>query len=489
MQIQVYELHQRTGSSSSLVKLCLLNDKQEFYKIDIDSYKKSDSKSEMNETDGLLSEGLKMLEIKFDDFIGVEVKENEIIFHTTDFGKGGWCSKPSKDFRKIVSHSFSSDGLEFTKIRDNVLESFSTFCKKEYNSGKIEHVNNFCDSTGLKSYEKRLLILINPVGGKGKAVQIYEGIERYILSMGFVPTIIKTTHYQHVIELIRDMKKEELNKYYALVTVAGDGIGHEIVNGFYARKDYKELTIRMGFQHGGSACGVACSVTKEWGLGHDQTNCLYVLARCRFKSITVTKYDINDEKNPTVYGILGYFFGYTCDVDFNSEFLRCFGGLRLQLYAYPKILNLPKRNCNIWLSEETIPDDQSIDSQINNETMTWKLYSGPTYNFLFQTIPLPALVTSITRKIAFSDEYALGWVSPVSKGFFHFVKEMLAQESQRVDEIETAEVFKGKSFRLELVENSSFNKKNTPINIDGEKYYGTKIQGTLVNDRRAFLIC
>ena len=133
------------------------------------------------------------------------------------------------------------------EIRDVVLESFSDFCKKEYDSGKIEHENNVFVSSGLKSYEKRILVLINPVGGSGKAVKTYEQIERYILSSGFVPTVIKTTHFLHVHALIRHMEKEELIKYYAVVTVSGDGLAHEIVNGFYARPDHKEFTLRMGF--------------------------------------------------------------------------------------------------------------------------------------------------------------------------------------------------------------------------------------------------
>ena len=44
--------------------------------------------------------------------------------------------------------------MNFDELRDSVLQSFSNFCKKNYNSGNIEHENNVFDTSGLKSYEK-----------------------------------------------------------------------------------------------------------------------------------------------------------------------------------------------------------------------------------------------------------------------------------------------------------------------------------------------
>ena len=485
---QHYDLHHKNVSPNSLVKLCLLSDKQEFHNINADSYKNFVTKKTNDVNVDPLSGYDFMLEIKFDDFIGAEIIGSEIIFHTTAFPSGG-CSTPETKLRKMFSHHFLGDDSKLVEIRDSVLESFSNFCKKEYDSGKIEHENNVFDSNALKSYEKRILVLINPVGGDGNAVKGYEKIERYILSSGFVPTVIKTTHFLHAHDLIRHMEKEELIKYYAVVTVSGDGVAHEIVNGFYERPDHKEFTLRMAFQHGGSACGLACSATKEWKLGHDQTNCLYVLARGRFKSISITKYDINDEKNQTVYGLCGYLFGFTSDIDFDSEFLRWFGGARLQMYAAANILNPNKRLCNIWLSKDTIPNDMSIDSQINTENMTWKSFEGPTYNFMYQTSPVLASDVSLTNKLGFGDEYACTQISLSKNGQIHFVKEILSCENFTIDEYNDCDIFKIKSFRLELVEKNGFNNKNTLINIDGEKYWGTKVQGTVLQDRRTFVIC
>ena len=235
-------------------------------------------------------------------------------------------------------------------------------------------------------------------------------------------------------------------------------------------------------------CGLASSATAEWKLGPSQINCLYVLARFRFKHCSIIKYDINDEKNPKVYGILGYFFGHICDVDFNSEFMRCMGKYRGEIYAYTHPC-FNKRSCNIWLSETTIPDEMPIDSEINTETMDWKLFSGPTYNFTVQQSPVLSSGGSLTNKMSFGEEFGYAWVAPVSSGYMNFFKQMISWETFNIDECKNTDMLKVKSFRLEFIEKNGFNKKNTPVNIDGEKYWGTKVQGTILYDKQVFVIC
>lgn len=42
------------------------------------------------------------------------------------------------------------------------------------------------------------------------------------------------------------MPKDEFRKFDAIVSVAGDGIPHEIINGFMMRPDFHELTLNLG---------------------------------------------------------------------------------------------------------------------------------------------------------------------------------------------------------------------------------------------------
>ena len=307
-----YYLYKKGDDTKQEILLQKFENRLEFYRTGSQYVNISCSLAESEERI-IKNEDLALtLKINYDDFIGVEMRDSELVFYSTYFPREGCCSckQPSKRVRKIMEHVFVCEKDTHEKLRDEILESFSLFCKKNYNAGKIEHPDNQYDLSGIKSYEKRVLVIINPVGGQGKALQIYESMEKYIKSSGILPTVFQTKHFKHAYEFIRDMEKEDFIKYYAIVTVAGDGIAHEITNAFYNRLDHQELTLRISCLNGGSACGLASSCTREWSLDCTQDNCVYVLIRSRFNKSKIIKYDINDDRNLVVYGNLCFLYGF-----------------------------------------------------------------------------------------------------------------------------------------------------------------------------------
>ena len=70
---------------------------------------------------------------------------------------------------------------------------------------------------------------------------MFSNVERYLKSNGMILTVIHTTHKCHALEIIKQMPAEEFRSYWAFVAVAGDGVPHEIVNGFYQRPDRQSL--------------------------------------------------------------------------------------------------------------------------------------------------------------------------------------------------------------------------------------------------------
>lgn len=86
----------------------------------------------------------------------------------------------------------------------------------------------------VKAY-KRVKVLINPVGGPGKARQLFESRARPILeAAGCRLDITITSHRMHGLEIARDLKVED---YDAVGIVSGDGLIHEMLNGFATRPD------------------------------------------------------------------------------------------------------------------------------------------------------------------------------------------------------------------------------------------------------------
>ncbi|SNX87852.1 related to LCB5 - sphingolipid long chain base kinase [Melanopsichium pennsylvanicum] len=86
----------------------------------------------------------------------------------------------------------------------------------------------------IKPY-RRVKVLINPVGGPGKGRQLFESRARPILeAAGCKLDITITTHRMHGLEIARDL---EVENYDAVGVVSGDGLLHEMLNGFATRPD------------------------------------------------------------------------------------------------------------------------------------------------------------------------------------------------------------------------------------------------------------
>nr|ODN99905.1 D-erythro-sphingosine kinase [Cryptococcus depauperatus CBS 7855] len=81
---------------------------------------------------------------------------------------------------------------------------------------------------------KRVLILVNPVGGKGKARSIVHDTVVPILSAaGCVTDLRETTHRSHAEEIAHSMALE----YDVIATASGDGLVYEVLNGLASRLD------------------------------------------------------------------------------------------------------------------------------------------------------------------------------------------------------------------------------------------------------------
>ncbi|OWZ44563.1 D-erythro-sphingosine kinase [Cryptococcus neoformans c8] len=84
---------------------------------------------------------------------------------------------------------------------------------------------------------RNVLILVNPVGGKGKAKNIVQDTVIPILeAAGTTVTVKETTHRLHAEEIARSMDLV----YDVIATASGDGLVYEVVNGLASRSDARK---------------------------------------------------------------------------------------------------------------------------------------------------------------------------------------------------------------------------------------------------------
>ncbi|KAN0064849.1 sphinganine kinase lcb4 [Thecaphora frezii] len=85
---------------------------------------------------------------------------------------------------------------------------------------------------------RRIKVLINPVGGPGKARQLYESRVRPIFDAAMCkPNVTFTQYRMHGVEIARDL---DVENYDAIAIMSGDGLIHEVLNGFAKRSDAKK---------------------------------------------------------------------------------------------------------------------------------------------------------------------------------------------------------------------------------------------------------
>ena len=182
--------------------------------------------------------------ISFNDIISVSVGTEE------------WKVNPKL-------HSFLDEELASKSVLSNTVSSCSCLtlnsvvkkkdCKwklqtlkfKTFDASTCEqwasYLQILCDkkveSQGLKR-PKKLLVFINPYGGRRKAKQTYDSIVGPIFEMCEIQCTVITTQYKdHAKEYVEN---EDLSGYCGIVSVGGDGILKEIVTGILIRTQKEE---------------------------------------------------------------------------------------------------------------------------------------------------------------------------------------------------------------------------------------------------------
>ena len=65
-------------------------------------------------------------------------------------------------------------------------------------------------------------------------------------ALGIACIKIVTERRNHAHDYILQMNSEDFTKFDAIVTISGDGIPHEVINGFMKRPDHSLLTLNLG---------------------------------------------------------------------------------------------------------------------------------------------------------------------------------------------------------------------------------------------------
>ncbi|KAG0209453.1 sphinganine kinase lcb4 [Mortierella sp. GBA30] len=238
------------------------------------------------------------------------------------------------------------------QIKDNALAV-------QWQSNVLDHV--YKDLKKRRHYK----VLVNPFGGQGHARTIWEyTAEPIFKAAGATYDLAYTTHRYHAKEIARDLN---IRQFDAIVTISGDGVLHEVINGLMDRPDavlaHKLPLGAIPADHGSHVVNAVLGILKGKAMPVDLC------------SVT--------QKDSRVFSFVLQSFGLIADVDLGSEHLRWMGEARFTMSAIGKLLSQVTYPCELaYIPEET--DIEKIRAQYNNHRRQHVVWANQTHDELDQ---------------------------------------------------------------------------------------------------------
>ena len=198
-----------------------------------------------------------------------------------------------------------------------------------------------------------MLVFINPIGGSGKALKIWNCVflilriayftfnhlnhisiylkKLFLEHANIDLEVFETKYYKHAYD---HTKVIECGKYNGIICCSGDGIVHEVINAIFSRSDAEAFMkyTAVGVIPGGSGNGYAKSICEESKQELYPQTCAYIIAKGETKMFDVM--EIESASNPNkIYSFLSIAWGIMADLDLESEKIRYIGSARFTIYG------------------------------------------------------------------------------------------------------------------------------------------------------------
>ncbi|KAF9053226.1 ATP-NAD kinase-like domain-containing protein [Panaeolus papilionaceus] len=214
----------------------------------------------------------------------------------------------------------------------------------------VEKVMKLCyDDAGVKR-SRNLLVLINPFGGVKKGVSIFhKKVEPIFKLAGCTLQIKHTTHKNHGLEIVKSSTLD----YDAVVTVSGDGMVHEVLNGFAQHPESKKaFTIPVAPIPTGSGNGLSLNLL---GLdeGFDVVAASINVIKGKPMKVDLFSFTQGDNR---VLSFMSQSLGLMADLDIGTEHLRWMGDSRFMYGMLRGIVTY--KPCPVQVSFKIAEDDK-----------------------------------------------------------------------------------------------------------------------------------
>ncbi|ESQ55222.1 hypothetical protein EUTSA_v10025046mg [Eutrema salsugineum] len=306
-----------------------------------------------------------------------------------------------------------SDGFYFAR-KDFVIEPLYEDAKDRW----CYKLRQFLESLGRP---KRLLVFVNPFGGKKSARKVFAKEVKPLLEDADVELDVRETKYQlHAKEIAKSM---DLSKYDGIVCVSGDGVLVEVVNGMLERADWrKAVKLPIGMVPAGTGNGMIKSVLDSAGIRCCARSATISIIQGHTRSVDVATISQGTTK---FFSVLMLAWGLVADIDIESEKFRWMGSARIDFYALQRIICLRQYNgrvlflpapgfescgqpASISLYKDPPVSDKVLGYQgpeTKFEDLEWRELKGPFVSVWLHNVPWGAEDTLAAPNAKFSDGF------------------------------------------------------------------------------------
>ena len=204
-------------------------------------------------------------------------------------------------------------------------------------TSSIEKLKTHIRTSGaVPNQRKKVLVFVNPFAGTKKATQVWNNVKDIIKHANVDCEVVLTERANHARDMVKDIN---LDKYSGVVSVSGDGLLHEVLNGLYARSDWDNVreTFPIGVAPGGSGNAVHCSLLFQLGeqFSDEVTIAGLNIANGNSQQADYIECETQEKKFLSIFGIA---WGFIPEADLGSEVIRWMGPNRAYLWVGWRVL-------------------------------------------------------------------------------------------------------------------------------------------------------
>uniref|UniRef100_A0A8C3SCX4 Sphingosine kinase 1 n=1 Tax=Chelydra serpentina TaxID=8475 RepID=A0A8C3SCX4_CHESE len=189
---------------------------------------------------------------------------------------------------------------------------------------------------------RRLLLLLNPFGGRGLALQWCQTHVLPMITEADVSfNLIQTERPNHARELVKGIS---LAEWDGIVAISGDGLLYEVLNGLMERPDWEQaIKMPVGILPSGSGNALAgainCNAGLEQVLGLELLlNCAVLLCHAGVAPLDLVA--VTTASGARCFSCLSVAWGFISDVDIESEKYRHMGAARFTLGTLVRLASM-----------------------------------------------------------------------------------------------------------------------------------------------------